>query len=29
MPEVEKERSWLNILSLGLLGDDGDDSGEE
>src|SRR5690606_18494465 len=24
LPEVEKERSWLNILSLGMLGDDDD-----
>lgn len=28
LPNVERERSLLNILSLGLLGDDGDDSEE-
>ena len=29
LPVLEAERSWLNILTLGLLGADGDDSGEE
>jgi outer membrane protein assembly factor BamD len=29
LPEIEEERSWLNILTLGLLGDDGESTGEE
>jgi outer membrane protein assembly factor BamD len=26
LPTLQRERSWLNILTMGLLGDDGDDS---
>lgn len=26
LPTLERERSWLNILTMGLLGDDGDDT---
>ena len=28
LPTLERERSWLNILTMGLLGDDGDDDSE-
>jgi outer membrane protein assembly factor BamD len=26
LPTLQRERSWLNILTMGLLGDDGDDT---
>lgn len=26
LPTLQRERSWLNILTMGLLGDDGDDA---
>ncbi len=29
LPEIEQERSWLNILTLGMLGSDEGDTGEE
>jgi outer membrane protein assembly factor BamD len=28
LPTLPRERSWLNILTMGLLGDDGDDTDE-
>jgi outer membrane protein assembly factor BamD len=29
LPTLQRERSWLNILTMGLLGDDGDDTNNQ